>query len=112
MPGFELIGAEEQAEVNEVFERGGILFRHSFDSLRNDCYKVREFEEAFAKTMQVDRALAVTSGTAALRVALAAIGVGSGDEVITQSFTSSLLRYPFYFYLLYFNISKYKLNLL
>jgi 8-amino-3,8-dideoxy-alpha-D-manno-octulosonate transaminase len=87
MPGFELIGAEEQAEVNEVFERGGILFRHSFDPLRNGCYKVKEFEEAFAETMQVDRALAVTSGTAALRVALAAIGVGPGDEVITQSFT-------------------------
>lgn len=87
MPGFELIGAEEQAEVNDVFARGGVLFRHSFDALRGNCYKVREFESAFALAMNVPHALAVTSGTAALRVALAALGVGPGDEVITQSFT-------------------------
>ena len=87
MPGFEVIGAEEQAEVNDVFARGGVLFRHSFDALRGNCYKVREFEAAFASAMNVPHALAVTSGTAALRVALAALGVGPGDEVITQSFT-------------------------
>ena len=32
-------------------------------------------------------ALAVSSGTAALRVALASLDIGEGDEVITQSFT-------------------------
>ncbi|MBI3773337.1 MAG: DegT/DnrJ/EryC1/StrS family aminotransferase [Gammaproteobacteria bacterium] len=87
MPGFELIGAEEQAEVNDVFAHGGVLFRHGFDGLRNNCYKVREFEAAFASAMNVPHALAVTSGTAALRVALAALEIGPGDEVITQSFT-------------------------
>lgn len=87
MPGFEVIGAEEQAEVNDVFARGGVLFRHGFDALRHDCYKVKEFEAAFAAAMGVKYALAVTSGTAALRVALAALGIGKGDEVITQSFT-------------------------
>lgn len=87
MPGFEVIGAEEQAEVNDVFARGGVLFRHSFDAMRSNCYKVREFEAAFAAAMKVPHALAVTSGTAALRVALAALGIGPGDEVITQSFT-------------------------
>lgn len=87
MPGFEVIGAEEQAEVNDVFARGGVLFRHGFDALRGDCYKVREFETAFASAMRVPHALAVSSGTAALRVALAALGIGPGDEVITQSFT-------------------------
>lgn len=87
MPGFEVIGVEEQAEVNDVFARGGVLFRHGFDALRDDCYKVREFEAAFAQAMKVPYALAVTSGTAALRVALAALGIGAGDEVITQSFT-------------------------
>lgn len=87
MPGYEVIGAEEQDEVNDVFARGGVLFRHGFDALRDDCYKVRAFETAFATAMGAPHALAVTSGTAALRVALAALGVGPGDEVITQSFT-------------------------
>lgn len=87
MPGFEVVGKEEQAEVDEVFTRGGVLFRHGFDPLRNGCYKVRDFEVAFAKAMGVEYALAVSSGTAALRVALASLGIGSGDEVITQSFT-------------------------
>lgn len=87
MPGFEVIGAEEQAEVDDVFRRGGVLFRHSFDALRNDCYKVKEFEAAFAHRMGVPHALAVTSGTAALRVALAVLDLQPGDEVITQSFT-------------------------
>src|SRR5688572_29642300 len=87
MPGFELVGAEERAQVDEVFDNGGILFRHGFDGLRNGIYKVREFEQAFAARMGVTDALAVTSGTAALRVALAAAGIGPGDEVITQSFT-------------------------
>ncbi|MBE2205459.1 MAG: DegT/DnrJ/EryC1/StrS family aminotransferase [Chthoniobacterales bacterium] len=87
MPGFELIGTEEQAEIQEVFASGGILFRHGFDALRGGCYKVREFEVAFAEAMRVPHALAVTSGTAALRVALAALELRPGDEVITQAFT-------------------------
>ena len=87
MPGFELIGREEHNLVNRVFDQGGILFRHSFDHLRNNTYMVRDFEDAFARRMQSPRALAVTSGTAALRVALAALGIRGGDEVITQSFT-------------------------
>ncbi len=87
MPGYEVIGSEELAEVQDVFAHGGVLFRHGFDGLRNNCYKVRQFEQEFAKTMGVKHALAVTSGTAALRVALAALDIGPGDEVITQSFT-------------------------
>jgi 8-amino-3,8-dideoxy-alpha-D-manno-octulosonate transaminase len=87
MPGFEVIGSEEQAEVDDVFAHGGVLFRHGFEALRGGCYKVREFEGAFAAAMGAPHALAVTSGTAALRVALAALSIGPGDEVITQSFT-------------------------
>lgn len=87
MPGFELIGAEEQAEVDDIFQNGGVLFRHSFDAIRHDRWKVRDFEKAFASAFGVPYALAVTSGTAALRVALAALDLQPGDEVITQSFT-------------------------
>ena len=87
MPGFEVIGAEEFNEVKDVFDKGGVLFRHGFDNLRNNCYKTKEFEKEFSKKIGSDYALAVSSGTAALRVALAALNIGPGDEVITQSFT-------------------------
>jgi 8-amino-3,8-dideoxy-alpha-D-manno-octulosonate transaminase len=81
------VGAEEHRQVDEVFQSGGVLCRRGFDERRNGCFKVHEFEEAFAARFGVPHALAVTSGTAALRVALAALGVGPGDEVVTQSFT-------------------------
>ena len=87
MPGFELIGDEEFSEIKHLFDHSKILFRHGFDDARNDIYKVKEFEEAFAKKMEIPHALAVTSGTAALRVALAALNIKENDEVITQSFT-------------------------
>jgi perosamine synthetase len=49
--------------------------------------KVAAFERAFAKRHQVDHALATTSCTTALHLALAALDVGPGDEVIVPSFT-------------------------
>ena len=87
MPGFELIGKEEHNELNHLMTSSSILFRHGFDGLRNGVYKVRDFEKAFAEKMGSNNALAVTSGTAALLVALKAFGIGRGDEVITQAFT-------------------------
>ena len=45
------------------------------------------FEKAFASYMGQEDALAVTSGTAALKVILEGFGIGKDDEVITQSFT-------------------------
>lgn len=87
MPGFEVIGAEEFSEVEEVFSNGGVLFRNGFDHLRNNSFKVKKFEQKFAEHMGSRYALAVSSGTAALRVTLAALGIGVGDEVITQCFT-------------------------
>ena len=88
MPGFELIGDEEFNNVKDVFQKGGgILFRHGFDHLRGDSFKVQEFERKFAIHMNSPFSLAVSSGTAALRVALAALDINNGDEVITQTFT-------------------------
>ncbi|MBU1567217.1 MAG: DegT/DnrJ/EryC1/StrS family aminotransferase, partial [Proteobacteria bacterium] len=45
------------------------------------------FEQNFAKYCGTGHAQAVTSGTTALKVALTALGIGPGDEVITQGFT-------------------------
>ena len=88
MPGYELVGKEEKEAVLEIFDKhGGVLFKHGFDALRKGSYKVAEFEKAFAKHVGANYAQAVTSGTAALKVALEALGVRTGDEVITQSFT-------------------------
>ncbi len=49
--------------------------------------RARSFEEAFAAMCGVREAVAVSSGTAALMVALLAHGIGPGDEVITTPFT-------------------------
>jgi dTDP-4-amino-4,6-dideoxygalactose transaminase len=49
--------------------------------------KVREFEQLFAQRHQVKHALAVTSATTALHLALMALEVGPGDEVIVPAFT-------------------------
>jgi 8-amino-3,8-dideoxy-alpha-D-manno-octulosonate transaminase len=86
MPGFEIIGEEEKREVLDVLSRR-MLFRYEFDEQREGIYKVEQFEREFAAYCGIKHALAVSSGTAALRVALAALGVSPGDEVITQGFT-------------------------
>lgn len=49
--------------------------------------KVSTFEKEFAAHMQTKYALAVTSGTAALQCAMAALGIGPGDEVIMPAWT-------------------------
>ncbi|HXF69486.1 MAG TPA: DegT/DnrJ/EryC1/StrS family aminotransferase [Thermoflexus sp.] len=49
--------------------------------------RVLEFEERFAEWAQVPFAIAVSNGTAALLLALMAIGIGPQDEVITTPFT-------------------------
>jgi 8-amino-3,8-dideoxy-alpha-D-manno-octulosonate transaminase len=86
VPGFEVFGAEEKQQVMEVLD-SGVLFRYEFAAQRNNVWKVLEFERAFAAYTGANHAQAVTSGSAALKVALTALGIGAGDEVITQGFT-------------------------
>lgn len=86
MPGFELFGAEEQKEVQDVLDNG-VLMRYGFDLMRNGHYKALELEKDLANRMQSKYAQVVSSGTAALTVALACAGIGSGDEVIMPTFT-------------------------
>ncbi len=86
MPGFEIFGAEERKQVNDVLETG-VLMRYGFDGMRNNHWKAKEFETAFAKRMGAEYCQLVSSGTAALTVALASAGIGAGDEVIMPTFT-------------------------
>jgi len=86
MPGFEIFGDEEKKQIADVLDTG-VLFRYEFTEQRRGIYKVKEFEEQFAAYTGTRYAQAVTSGSTALKVALIALGVGPGDEVITQGFT-------------------------
>ena len=86
MPGFEFFGAEERKQVHDVLETG-VLMRYGFDGMRNNHWKAKEFEKAFAERMGSDYCQLVSSGTAALTVALASAGIGAGDEVIIPTFT-------------------------
>lgn len=81
--GVALLGDEERAEVLEVFESRS-LFRYYGPNL---LAKVAAFEKSVCATLGAGYAVATSSGTAALRSALAALGVGCGDEVIVPAFT-------------------------
>jgi perosamine synthetase len=71
------LAEEEIASVASIL-RSGMLAQGSY---------VREFENQFAAYIGTKEAVAVNSGTAALHAALAAVGVGPGDEVITTPFS-------------------------
>ncbi|MCK9392931.1 MAG: DegT/DnrJ/EryC1/StrS family aminotransferase [Syntrophales bacterium] len=86
MAGFEVFGKEERKEVMDVMETG-VLMRYGFDAERKGIFKVRQFEQEFAAYCGAGYALGVTSGSAALKVALTALDVGPGDEVIVPAFT-------------------------
>jgi len=72
-----VIGEEEIAKVIEVL-RSGIIVQGD---------RVAEFEKRFSTYIGSRHGIAVSNGTAALDIALKAIGVGEGDEVITTPFT-------------------------
>src|SRR5712691_1832373 len=71
------IGPEEKAAVIEVLESGMLA----------EGPRVAAFEDAFTRLTGTRHAIATSSGTTALHLALLAHGVGPGDEVITSPFT-------------------------
>jgi dTDP-4-amino-4,6-dideoxygalactose transaminase len=71
------IGEEEIAAVSETLRSGWLTSGPS----------VAELERRFAEYTGATHALAVASGTAAMHLALVALGVGPGDEVITTPIT-------------------------
>ena len=86
MPGFELFGELERKELNDVLDNG-VLMRYGFDAMRNGHWKAIELEKELENQLKVKHAQLVSSGTAAVSIALAAAGVGAGDEVIMPTFT-------------------------
>jgi perosamine synthetase len=72
-----LISDEEIDEVVKVLKSGFIA----------QGPKVAEFEEKFAEYIGVEHAVATTSGTTALHLALLSLGIEKGDEVITTPFS-------------------------
>jgi perosamine synthetase len=71
------LGSEEEAALHRVLLSGQLVQGEN----------VAAFERGFAQVCRVDEAVAVSSGTSALHLALLAHGVGPGDEVITTAFT-------------------------
>ena len=72
-----LVGEEEKQAVLAVLDSGQLA----------QGSRTEEFERRFAEYIGTKHAIAVNSGTAALIVALQAVGVGPGDEVITSPFS-------------------------
>lgn len=72
-----LLGDSELVNIEQVLARGVLT--------QGEC--VEQFEQGVARVAGVAHAVAVNSGTAALHVALAGLGVKPGDEVIVPAFT-------------------------
>ena len=88
MPAWEIIGEEEKNELIKIFEESnGVMFAHGFDDRRGNIFRVRDFENRIADKLSVKHCLATTSGTMAQYIAMKAMGIKAGDEVITQAFT-------------------------
>ena len=72
------LGAREKAFVLECLDTGWISSKGRF---------VGEFEQAFAKFLRAGDAVSACNGTVALHLALLALGLGPGDEVIVPTLT-------------------------
>ena len=86
MPGFEKFSDFERNEVKDVLDTG-VLMRYGFDGMRNGIFKANELEKTIEDRFSVNHAQLVSSGTTAVSLAMALVGVGAGDEVIMPTFT-------------------------
>jgi perosamine synthetase len=71
------LGPAEEAAVIDVLRSGQLSLGP----------RLAEFEQRFAARIGAPHASAVSSGTAGLHLALRAVGVGAGDEVVTSPFS-------------------------
>jgi len=85
-PGSYIIGEEEKEALLEVIE-SGYLFRYGDKSDPQFLAKVWQLEREIEKFFGINHAVAVNSGTSALWIALGALGIGPGDEVIVPGYT-------------------------
>ncbi|MEJ7674796.1 MAG: DegT/DnrJ/EryC1/StrS family aminotransferase [Chitinophagaceae bacterium] len=86
MPGYECFGDEERKQIDDVMNTG-VLMRYGFDAQRKGNWKAKELENKICETFECNYAQLTSSGTAALTTAMAALGIGYGDEVIMPAFT-------------------------
>src|ERR1043166_4627969 len=84
--GAALIGKEEEELVLQVI-RNQEPFRYYGHDPAHPPMMAANLEKEFAQKFGFKYALAVTSGTAALECALAALGIGPGDEVIVPAWS-------------------------
>ena len=90
-PGNEIIDKKELDEIKKIFTKSkGVLFAHGFDKRRKNIFRVRNFEKKLSEKFNSKYVQCVSSGTAAIKIALKALGVGRNinDEVITVSNTA------------------------
>ena len=73
-----LLDGNEKTYLNECIDTGWISSEGPF---------IKKFEDIFSKKVNRKHGIAVSSGTAALDIAIEALGIGSGDEVILPTFT-------------------------
>ena len=85
-PGNDVFGKDEIREIMDVM-KSGYMFRYGNLEDTKFKHKVYTLEEEFAAYCKAKHALALSSGSAALMVALNAIGLNPGDEVIVPAYT-------------------------
>ena len=79
---FQEIGSDIEDAVLKVLQGGQYI----------GGQEIAEFEDNFASLIGVNHAISCNSGTDALILALRALDIGKGDEVITSSFSLSLIH--------------------